>query len=361
MHRSHRIKSRTGFTLIELMISMGTASILIVGLGSAIYLSGRALDDGASSPVDAALAADVLNDVLADLQHAQNFSERTATAVTFAVPDRDGDQTPDTIRYAWTGVVGDPLTYEYNNAAPVAVAHNVQDLNFTFLERFMLAPPPPATDPGGIKYEGFAEALLTRNGKSLTVPTPAGTVAGDLLIAAVATDGNTLNSLSPPPGWNLVVVEQRWDAVTLGVWWRLATTSEPPSHKFTWSSPEEAYGWIMRFSGHDPASPINAWAVLTTGSGQTNNPPSPSVTTTVNNALILRLGGFDDDDINVGDPGLPGHTAITMNESDNGNGSASGGAGYLVQPNAGPSGQSTFTLTDQEQTVAVTIAIAPKP
>ena len=82
--------------------------------------------------------------------------------------------------------------------------------------------------------------------------------------------------------------------------------------------------------------------------------------------MILRLGGFDDDNINVDNPGLPGHTAITMDESDSGFGTASGGAGYVTQPFAGPSGTSTFTLTDPneddgEEAVAVTIAIAPDP
>ena len=139
----------------------------------------------------------------------------------------------------------------------------------------------------------------------------------------------------------------------------MAGGGEPSSYDFTWSGNQEAYGWVMRFTGHDPSTPINDWDVLTTGSGQTVNPVSPEVTTTVDNAMILRLAGFDDDDINIGDPGLPGHTAITMDESGSGSGTASGGAGYVEQLTAGPSGTSTFTLTREEQTVAVTIAIAP--
>ena len=79
----------------------------------------------------------------------------------------------------------------------------------------------------------------------------------------------------------------------------------------------------------------------------------------------LQMGldgiGGNDDDINKDNPGLPGHTAITMDDNGNGSQTSSGGAGYLTQPTAGDSGASTFTLTHQEQTVATTIAIAPDP
>ena len=112
--------------------------------------------------------------------------------------------------------------------------------------------------------------------------------------------------------------------------------------------------------GHDPVSPINTSAVLTTGFNVTLTPASPSVTTTVDGAMILRLAGFDDDDITVDSPGLSGHTAITMDKSGNGNGTASGGGGYTTLPSFGSSGQSTFSLYGKEETVAITVAIAPE-
>ncbi len=95
--------------------------------------------------------------------------------------------------------------------------------------------------------------------------------------------------------------------------------------------------------------------------GSSSAPSSPSVTTTVDDALILRLGGFDDDDINTGDPGLTGHTAINMGDSGNGPATASGGSGYVLQTTAGASGTSSFSLTGSEEYVTVTLAIAPAP
>ena len=65
------------------------------------------------------------------------------------------------------------------------------------------------------------------------------------------------------------------------------------------------------------------------------------MTTLVDSTLIVRMGAFDDDDdVTVDSPGLSGHTAITMDESNSGDGTASGGAGYVDQPTAGSSGTS---------------------
>ncbi len=218
------------------------------------------------------------------------------------------------------------------------------------------------TSGGGsqVTYEEFTEKKRSSGGSSLTIDTPSGTSEGDLLVAAVVTDWWTVSSLAPPvgEGWMEINLDQYSNAVTLGVWWKLADASESPSHQFTWSGSVQAYGWIMRFTGHDPTDPIDDWA---TDGESSSTPTSPAVTATVDNCLILRLGAFDDDDITVDDPGLSGHTAITMDESNLGSGTCSGGAGYIQQPSIGDSGTSSFSLTAKEQYRAVTIAIAPDP
>ena len=142
------------------------------------------------------------------------------------------------------------------------------------------------------------------------------------------------------------------------MWWKIATAAEASSYTFTWNSDESAYGWIMRFTGHDPASPIHQFAV----SGDVSETPiSPAVTTTIGYTMILRLVGFDHNHITVDVPGPIGHTAITMDQSDTGPGSASGGAAYVLQSAAGDSGTANFALTRYEAYRTVTIAIAPDP
>ena len=144
-------------------------------------------------------------------------------------------------------------------------------------------------------------------------------IVGDLLIAAVATDGDTSGSIAAPvgQGWTLIDRGAYSGAATLGAWWKLAGTSESASHQFTWSGSEQAYGWMMRFTGNNSTNPINTSATA----GQTSiTPASPAVATTVDNCLILRLGAFDNDNITVDSPGLTtpvSHTPITMDRSSN--------------------------------------------
>jgi type II secretory pathway pseudopilin PulG len=162
------------------------------------------------------------------------------------------------------------------------------------------------------RYRNFSENKTTSDVASLAVSIPAGTSAGDLLIAAVAADGNP--TISTPAGWTLIDCGSNGTVVTLGAWRKIAGASES-APTFTWTGGnEQAYGWIMRFTGHNAASPINASYMY----GQKSiTPTSPEVTTTVNNCLIFRLGAFDGNDVNIlpapGNPGLSGHTAITMN------------------------------------------------
>jgi len=166
-----------------------------------------------------------------------------------------------------------------------------------------------------LTYRGFTEAKAPFDtNTSIAVPIPTGTSAGNLLIAAVATDGTT--SLTTPAGWELIDYGDWAGQVTLGAWWKIAVASES-SPTFTWTGVgQQAYSWIMRFTGQNAANLIPA----TYMDGQTSiSPISPYVTTSVGNCLILRLGAFDDGDVNTlpepGNPGLSGHTAITMDKS----------------------------------------------
>jgi hypothetical protein len=164
-----------------------------------------------------------------------------------------------------------------------------------------------------LRYREFTEAKTSSDTTSITISTPDSN-EGDLLIAAVATDGDTSSSLAPPggEGWTEIYTGDYSNDVTLGAWWKLADASESSSHQFTWSSDEQAYAWMMRFTGHKTSNPINDYS---TSGESSSTPTSPEVTTTLDYCLILRLGAFDDDDITEDAPGLSGHTAITMDKS----------------------------------------------
>jgi len=121
-----------GFTLIEMLVSIAIMSVLVTGIASAIVLATRAAE-GAGQPAALADAARVIDQITAELAVALTFSERTGIAVTFTVPDRDADEASETIRYAWSGVDGDPLTRQYNGGATQPIVQNVHYFNVTYL------------------------------------------------------------------------------------------------------------------------------------------------------------------------------------------------------------------------------------
>lgn len=213
-----------------------------------------------------------------------------------------------------------------------------------------------------VTFQNFSEAKAPSDVTALTLSTPAGTAQGNLLIASVVTDGNNAATLSPPvgQGWTLIARNVQGTSVTLGVWWKLAGASEPSTHQWTWTAQEQAYGWMMRFTGHSPTAPINDFA--TTG-GTASAPASLGASPTVTDTMIVRLGGFDNASITLDSPGLTTngpHTPITMDSSSAATGvNCSGGAGYKTQAAAGNSGLSSFALTATQTYRTVTIAIAP--
>ncbi|MCH7595423.1 MAG: prepilin-type N-terminal cleavage/methylation domain-containing protein [Planctomycetes bacterium] len=136
-------RRRRAFTLLELLFAMVAMTALMGGLASALMLASRAIPDDASPAavaIDAYYAAD---QIAGELFCAQSFSERTATAITFTVADRDNDTIAETIRYAWSGTPGDPLTRQYNAAAAVAVVDDVREFEIQYEVKMVTQASPP--------------------------------------------------------------------------------------------------------------------------------------------------------------------------------------------------------------------------
>ncbi|MCH7925855.1 MAG: prepilin-type N-terminal cleavage/methylation domain-containing protein, partial [Planctomycetes bacterium] len=116
----NRRRVRRGFTLVELVAAMTVMTILMMGMGSAMIIASRAIPNDKSPMSIATESRNVLDRLTEDLLYAISVSEKAATALTFTVADRGhGAAGPETIRYAWSGTPGDPLTLEYNGASAV--------------------------------------------------------------------------------------------------------------------------------------------------------------------------------------------------------------------------------------------------
>lgn len=212
------------------------------------------------------------------------------------------------------------------------------------------------SNSGSVGFGSVATATAASNTTSLTIARPSGTTAGDLLILVLSKDGS--GAVTTPTGWTLSNEGAcAGDACRLGVFWKVAAASEPATYSVSWTGSEQAAGAILRYTGADTTTPINA---VSAGTGSSDTPTAPTATTTVANTRVVRIYGADDDDLSA-TPYPSGHTGRFNIESAGGNGTCSAGSADQVQAAAGATGTAAFALDENEQWRGVTLAIRPAP
>ncbi len=138
MIRTHR-RPRAGYTLVETLVAMGSATFLLVGLATTLAIATSALDTDFVDR-DRAVLGEARSSLQSDLAAARHFTERTANSVTFAVPDRSNDGKADLLRYAWSGTPGDPLTVSVDGGPAATVLEDVQNFDLSY-ETETFSPP----------------------------------------------------------------------------------------------------------------------------------------------------------------------------------------------------------------------------
>lgn len=121
---------RPAYTLVELVASIVATGILMAGMGSVLFVAAQSTDENTTSAMQIAASA-TAHEILSDLQFAKSFVVRSSTAVEFTVATRDLDATDETIRYAWSGTPGDPLTRQYNLLSSAIFIDNVHVFQYT--------------------------------------------------------------------------------------------------------------------------------------------------------------------------------------------------------------------------------------
>ncbi len=206
-----------------------------------------------------------------------------------------------------------------------------------------------------IAYESHTTAVLASNGTTLTIDVPSGTVAGDLLLAAVAADENPTIAAT---GWTSINQGAApGNAARLAVFYRVATAPVPASYSFTWTGGQQAAGAMFRYSGVDTTTPLDVAAASNTGT--TTAPTAPTITTVTNGARIVRIYAADDDDLE-GSPYPASHIGrVNMESSDTSADSCSLGVAETTQATAGATGTAAFALLASQEWYAVTVALRP--
>jgi type II secretory pathway pseudopilin PulG len=137
-------RSSGAFTLIEMVTSLLILSILLLACGSIVMMATRATSDGATRNLAQMQTADAAAQLTDDLNVALNFTQRTATAATFTVPDRLNLGSPQVVSYSWDGTPGDPLMRQFNGGTSTALLNGVQAFALAFNPRLMGPAPGPA-------------------------------------------------------------------------------------------------------------------------------------------------------------------------------------------------------------------------
>ena len=126
-------RGRGGFTLLEVLLSTVIVVILLTGVVSSMFVAQGGMAASSAKADCLTLEQRATQMIAQDVSLATSFTERTSLAVTMVVPDRNSDGQSETIRYAWSGVPGAPLTRQYNGGTPAVLAANVTQFNLAYL------------------------------------------------------------------------------------------------------------------------------------------------------------------------------------------------------------------------------------
>ncbi|HKQ31090.1 MAG TPA: DUF6701 domain-containing protein, partial [Burkholderiales bacterium] len=185
---------------------------------------------------------------------------------------------------------------------------------------------------------------------NITPGLPAGTAAGDLLIAVVESRDNVALSMT---GWNLLFNQNGGNAGhQAAIFWRIATGADPNTITHP-NGGDVVIGRILGFSGVDTTNPFETLPLAAGNSSynaSTTTTTSGAQTTTNATAMLVFTAHFGNDF--VGTPTTPaGFNAAFVNETTTGN-NASIAAFYQVQATAGAKGPVSFNWASGGATVA---------
>lgn len=207
-----------------------------------------------------------------------------------------------------------------------------------------------AVSGGSVPTVGNTATGFTSNGTTVVVNKPSGVVDNDLLIAVIGHDTNTTPSVTPPAGWT--AIRNDVDSGTNGGIWSYykVAASEGASYTFTAGSSGRLVGHILQITGFDATTPIDA------SNGQVNSAATsvvaPSVTTLVDNTLLLFLGA-----INATATFTPPSGMTEITDSNTTNMAVETASGTVAT--AGSTGTRTATASTSAVNYAQLVAIRP--
>jgi PKD repeat protein len=208
------------------------------------------------------------------------------------------------------------------------------------------------TSTGPIVRKAASTVVNATATSSVTIPAPAGTTSGDVLIACLALNGGSVSSSGVPAGWTLVAAATgAANPHTFG-YYHVAGSAEPTSFTWNLSSSVANGAGIARYSGVRGASPIDATATTAFGASATTG-TLPGVTTATSGAMLVGCIAINSSStaVSIGSPaGMAEAWDIGGKRHE---------LADQIQAAAGPSGSKTWTFSSTREWAGWLVALRP--
>jgi PKD repeat protein len=208
------------------------------------------------------------------------------------------------------------------------------------------SPPPPAQ----IVRAGSSTSIATTADTGLTIAQPAGTSAGDVLVACLALNGSSVASTGAPAGWTKFAGVTTISNPRVYGYYKVAGASEPASYRWGFSSSITSAGGIARYTG---AAGLDGTASTAAGASATSG-TVPGVTTSAANAMLVGCMGINSGATTITIAGPAGMSEAwdlggKRNELDD-----------ALQATAGASGSKTWTFSAGREWAGWLAALTPR-
>ncbi len=224
---------------------------------------------------------------------------------------------------------------------------------------------------GIISQRGSVDTSTTGN-TTLTLDTPSGVVAGDVLFASIAHVGGTGATTAPDATWTLIASTSSTTGTDhhFSLWYKIAGASEGANYAFAVNSTDQNVGAIVAFAGVDTTGgflvgggaggPFDvAPGTFSTGTG-TAVTASGLTTATANAAVIMFAFANDDNSLGSWSTTSPGSLSELFDATVNDffdDDDATVGAAFVTKATTGATGSGTVTMNNSDTWGAILIAL----
>jgi len=184
----------------------------------------------------------------------------------------------------------------------------------------------------------------------VTIPAPAGTTPGDVLVACLALNGSSVSGSGVPAGWTLIAASTGVANPHTFGYYHVAGSAEPTSFTWTLGSSVVNGAGIARYSGVRAASPIDATATKASGASATTG-TLPGLTTATPGAMVVGCMAINSSVVGVS-IGSPIGMAQAWDIGGKRHELADG-----IQAAAGPSGSKTWTFSSAREWAGWLVAL----